>query len=75
VKKAGIVEYVARSALVRILETQPLWQYFKTKPSLLAFWNLPLADRERLWGATIEPMDGIAGFNEAQYSDGDLGKP
>jgi hypothetical protein len=25
--------------------------------------------------ATIEPTDGIAGFNEAQYSDVDLGKP
>src|SRR5260370_11889901 len=28
VKKAGIVEYVSRSSLVRILETKSLWQYF-----------------------------------------------
>jgi len=75
VKKAGIVEYVARASLVRILETKSLWQHFKTKPSLLAFWALPLVDRESLWGAAIDPMDGIAGFDEAQFSDADLGGP
>jgi hypothetical protein len=48
VKKAGIVEYVARSSLVRILETKSLWQYFKTKPSLMAFWDLPATNRENL---------------------------
>jgi hypothetical protein len=73
VKKAGIVEYVARSSLVRILETKSLWQYFKTKPSLMAFWDLPATNREDSWGAAIDPMAGIAGFNETQFSDADLG--
>jgi hypothetical protein len=73
VKKAGIVESVARSSLVRILETNSLWQHFETKTSLMAFWDLPLADRESLWGAPIDPMAGIAGFDEAQFSDADLG--
>jgi len=73
VKKAGIVESVARSSLIRILETKLLWQHFQTKASLMAFWNLPLANRERLWGATIDPMAGIAGFDERQFSDADLG--
>jgi hypothetical protein len=72
-KKAGIVEYVARSSLVHVLETKPLWEHFKTKPSLLAFWDLTHADRASLWGATIDPMAGIAGFDEAQWSDADLG--
>ena len=75
IKKAGIVEYVARSSLVRILETKSLWPYFKTKPSLMAFWDLPLADQVSLWGAPIDPMAGIAGFDEAQFSDADLGSP
>ena len=73
VKKAGIVESVARSSLIRILETKLLWQHFQTKASLMAFWNLPLANRERLWGTTIDPMAGIAGFDERQFSDADLG--
>jgi hypothetical protein len=73
VKKAGIVEHVARSALVRILGTRSLWQHFKTKDSLLAFWDVPPADREHLWGATIEPADGIAGFDETQHSDAEFG--
>jgi len=73
-KKAGIVEHVARSALVRILETELLWEHFKTKESLLAFWELPLSDRETLWGETVDPMDGIKGFDETQYSDAELGK-
>jgi hypothetical protein len=75
VKKAAIVEYVVRSSLVHILETKPLWQHFKTKPSLLAFWDLASADRQNLWGAVIDPMAGIAGFDEAQWSDEDLGRP
>ena len=72
VKKAGIVEYVACSSLVRIVETKSLWQYFKTKSSLIAFWDLLPADRERAWGAAIDPLAGIAGFDEAQFSDADL---
>jgi hypothetical protein len=75
VKKAGIVEYVARASLVRILETKLLWQYFKTKPSLMKFWDLSLSEQESLWGTPIDPMAGIAGFDEAQYSDADLGSP
>ncbi len=73
VKKAGIVESVARSSLVHILETKSLWQHFQTKASLMAFWDLSLANRESLWGATIDPMAGIAGFDETQFSDADLG--
>jgi hypothetical protein len=75
VKRAGIVEYVVRSSLVHILETKPLWQHFKTKSSLLAFWDLASADRESLWGAPIDPMAGISGFDESQWSDKDLGGP
>jgi hypothetical protein len=75
IKKAGIVEYVARSSLVRILETEALWQHFMTKSSLLAFWDLALAHRKKLWGAPIDPMAGIAGFDESQWSDADLEKP
>jgi len=71
-KKAGIVEYVARSSLVRILETKSLWRHFKTKSSLMKFWAMPSADRESLWGGAIDPMEGIAGFDETHYSDADL---
>jgi len=39
----------------------------------MAFWDMPLANRESLWGAAIDPMTGIAGFDEAQFSDADLG--
>jgi hypothetical protein len=75
VKKAGIAEHVARLALVHIIENPPLWPHFRTKDSLLDFWNLPLVDRKKLWGCTIDPMDGIAGFDENQYTDAELGKP
>jgi hypothetical protein len=75
VKKAGVVEYVARCSLVRILETKSLWPHFKTKSSLMAFWDLPSASRASLWGMAIDPMAGIAGFDDAQFSDEDLGRP
>ena len=74
VKKAGIVEYVARMSIVRILETESLWNYFKTKSSLEDFWKLSLTERKKLWGDAIDPMNGIAGFDEEQYSDAELGK-
>jgi hypothetical protein len=71
-QKAGIVEYVVRSSIVRIVETKSLWQYFKTRSSSLAFWDLSPAVRESAWGAAIDAMDGIAGFDETQYCDADL---
>ena len=73
IRNASIVEYVARVSLAHILETKSLWQHFGTKASLLAFWDLPLADRQSLWGAVIDPMAGVAGFDEAQWSNADLG--
>jgi hypothetical protein len=75
VSQAGIVEYVARSALIRVLETPTLWPYFATKPSLEAFWALPDADRERLWGQAVDPKDGLIGFDAQHFSDQDLGGP
>ena len=75
VKKAGIVEFVARSALVRILESPSLWTHFSNKAPLEAFWAMPLSDRGRLWGNVVDPMDGLIGFDEKYFSDQDLGGP
>lgn len=75
VKKVGIVEYVVRSCLVRVLETPILHQHFSTTASLEAFWQASLSDREKLWGAAINPMDGIAGINPGDFTDMDLGRP
>jgi hypothetical protein len=58
-----------------VLESPTLWPHFATKPSLEAFWALPCADRERLWGQAVDPMGGLIGFDAQHFSDRDLGGP
>src|SRR5262249_47227609 len=74
-KDACILEYVSRSCFARILEPPVLWQHFRSTSTVESFWTLTEADRQTRWGATIDPLLGLTGFNEGRISDEDLGKP
>lgn len=75
-RKAGIAEYVARCCLSRIFERPALWPHFRTTATIQAFWDLPQADREKLWGPPVNPLDGMVGFDETFIRDReDLGGP
>ena len=41
VKKEAITEYVARTALARVIGNSNLWQHFANTPALGSFWALP----------------------------------
>lgn len=73
IRKAGIAEFATRASLARILESQTLWKTFKTKTDLEGFWSLSAADQQQLWGSPIDPTAGIAGFDDNQWADWELG--
>ena len=48
VKKLEMMEYIARSALVRILLDRSLWPHFANTSALQAFWALEETERRKL---------------------------
>ena len=75
VKKLEMMEYIARSALVRILLDSKLWPHFTNTDALKAFWALSESERRTLWGAAINPVDALADFDPRYISDAQLGGP
>lgn len=75
VKKLEMMEYIVRSALVRIMLEPKLWQYFANTPALQAFWALDVQERGGLWGAPVNPTDALADFDPRHISDAQLGGP
>jgi hypothetical protein len=75
VKKEALTEYVARTALARVIGNSNLWQHFANTPALGSFWALPAPDRRRIWGDPVNLMDAIADFDPKYIHDGHLGAP
>jgi hypothetical protein len=75
VKKLEMMEYIARSALVRVLLDRNLWQHFANTPALKAFWALDEGQRRALWGTTVNPHDALADFDPRYISNAQLGGP
>jgi hypothetical protein len=63
VKKLEMMEYIVRSALVRVLLDSKLWPHFANTTALQAFWALDGHERRRLWGDLIDPSDAFADFD------------
>jgi hypothetical protein len=75
VKKLEMMEYIARSALVRILLDRNLWPHFANTPALQMFWALDDQQRRALWGTTVNPHDALADFDPRYVNDAQLGGP
>ena len=73
-RKEAIVEYIARSSLVRIIQNENLWSHFMNTPALQLIWNLDRPKRERLWGYPIDPYDAVADFDPQYILNADLGQ-
>ena len=73
VKKLEMMEYIARSALLRIVLESKLWPHFANTPALQAFWALDEKQRRALWDASINPTDAVAEFDPRYISDAQLG--
>ena len=75
VKKEAIVEHVARTAIARIVGDDTLLSHFANTSTLAKFWGLTAADRQRIWGDPIDPLDAIADFDPKKIRDSHLGEP
>jgi hypothetical protein len=75
VKKETIVEYIARTALVRIIGNANCWPHFSNTSSLSRFWSLPADERRLIWGDPIDPMAALHDYDEQFINDGQLGAP
>jgi len=74
-KGACILEYVSRTCIARILDTQALWPHFRVTSTVESFWALPEPQRQALWGPPVDPLLGLVGFDESRIGDQELGKP
>ena len=73
VAKEAIVEYITRSALVRIICNEALWPHFENTAALNEFWSLSLDDQRNVWGDPIDPLEALAEFDPEYLHDGHLG--
>lgn len=74
VKKVAIVEYIARTALARVVSRDALWPHFGNTAALEEFWALPPDERREMWGKPIDPMESVSEFDPKYLHDGHLGK-
>ena len=67
-------EYIARTALTRIINQDVLWPHFGNTAALEKFWALLPDERRKTWGDPIDPMVPVANFDPKNLHDGRLGK-
>ena len=75
VKKLEMMEFVVRSALVRIVLEPKCWPHFANTVALQAFWACSEQERRSMWGDPINPADAIAGFDPRYILNAELGGP
>lgn len=73
VRKEAIVEHVVRRVLARIIRDRSLWPYFANTSALAAFWALPSAERQQIWGSPFDPSEALAEFDPTYIHNGHLG--
>jgi hypothetical protein len=73
VRKEAIVEHIVRTALKRIVRNERLWPHFANRDGLEKFWALKADERQRIWGAPVNPSDAVADFDPKYIHDGLLG--
>jgi hypothetical protein len=72
-RKEAIAEYIARTALARVIGDDALWSHFGNTPALEKFWALSLPERKKIWGDAIDPLAAVADFDPQYIHDGLLG--
>ncbi len=73
-KKEAIVGHIAQTSIARIVENPALWPHFANTTSLAAFWALPKANREAIWGKPIDPIVSFTDFDTKFITNAILGK-
>jgi hypothetical protein len=72
-RRAAMAQELARRCISRFLMTEDVWPYYTTRDRLEAFWALPPADRQKLWGQPFD-LDAInKKFDPTEFTDEELG--
>lgn len=68
-RREAIVEYIERSALIRIVGNEDLWPHFANRAALERFWALSEGERQRIGGPCINPLDALVDFEPNYIHD------
>jgi hypothetical protein len=72
-RRAAMVQELARQCISRFLVTEDVWPHYAARDRLEAFWALPPADRQKLWGQPFD-LDAIdKKFDPIEFTDEELG--
>ena len=74
-RKEVIAEFVARTALTRIVGDPARLQHFANADSLTRFWALAAPERQTIWGAPASIDDALKDYEPRYINDAELGKP
>jgi len=74
IQKEAIVEWIARSALARVIAQEALWKHFANTPALSEFWDLPRDIRQQIWGASVDIQAPLSGFRAAIHQQWRAGR-
>jgi hypothetical protein len=72
-RRAALAQQLARRCISRFLVTEQVWPYYASRDRLAAFWALPKADRQSLWGPTFDLKAIDNAFDPTQLTDELLG--
>ena len=71
-RKEAIVEFVARTALQRIMGNEGLWPHFANRNGLEQFWALTADEQRAIWGAPVNVLEPLADYEPEYIHDGNL---
>jgi len=74
-KTEGVLEYIARTCLARIISEPTLWSHFANVKTMAPFWAKSLGEQRNIWGKPIDPFEPLKDFEEKYIRDSDLGGP
>ena len=63
---------MVRQALRHVIGTPHLWEHFANAQALEAFWSMPDAERQKLWGDPFDPLCPVKDFDTSCVSDEQL---
>jgi len=72
-RRTALAEGLARQCISRFLVTEDVWPYYANPDRLASFWNLPAADRQKLWGPPFDLEAIDRGFDSTEFTDESLG--
>jgi len=72
-QRAIQIEEIARYCIRNFLLNSALWLHFENDVAMQAFWKLPAADRQKLWGPILDFSTVKRAFDDRFIENQSLG--